>query len=80
MNDDDDIAGNCTPACWEMPECTVCHRTKGPRGRSVPLAAANGYCGYDCKGYDADPKPGHYWPSEEPEKEAAAWRRSRKTP
>ncbi|HET7379564.1 MAG TPA: hypothetical protein VFJ24_05955 [Gaiellales bacterium] len=55
---------DCTPACWAMPDCKRCGMRKAPRGRSVPLEAANGYCGWDCPGYDEDPKPGHLWPEE----------------
>lgn len=54
----------CTPACWAMPVCTVCRLTKPPRGRSVPLEAASGYCGYGCPGYLAEPRSGHLWPGE----------------
>ncbi len=42
-------------------------RRKAPRGRSVPMEAATGYCDYDCPGYGAEPNPGHFWPNEEPE-------------
>ena len=55
---------DCTEAWAAMPECNVCHRLKPPRGRSVPLAAATGYCHSDCSGYYAEPPPGHLWPNE----------------
>lgn len=55
---------NCTEACAAMPRCTKCHRTKPPRGRSVGMAAVSGYCGYDCEGYDEEPRAGHMWPEE----------------
>lgn len=62
----------CTLACWAMPECARCGMRKAPRGRSVALAAATGYCGVDCDGYHEDPKAGHFWPDEEPEHKEAA--------
>ena len=41
----------CTAACWTETQCPVCRRPQSPRGRSVPLAAANGYCdGHECAG------------------------------
>ena len=63
----------CTDACYEMPECLVCHLPKAPRGRSIPGPLSGGYCtsgwprehGY-CQGYLEDPKPGHNWPEEKP--------------
>lgn len=55
----------CIPECWVMPTCTVCHRPKPPRGRSVALEAANGYCEHECHGYEQQPRPGHHWPNEE---------------
>lgn len=54
-----------------MPDCTVCRRRKAPRGRSVPMEASTGYCNWQCDGYDLEPKPGHFWPGEEPELRAA---------
>lgn len=54
----------CTDACEASPECSRCHLRKAPRGRSVPLEAANGYCSWDCPGYTDDPQPGHLWPGE----------------
>jgi hypothetical protein len=56
-----------TEVCWAMPECTVCGLRKKPWGRSAPLEAANGMCDSDCEGYSQDPRPGHFWPDEEPE-------------
>ncbi len=56
---------NCVAeVCEAMPECTVCHRRKPPRGRDVATAAANGYCGYECSGYLSPPHAGHLWPGE----------------
>jgi len=46
-----------------MPECPRCHKTKQPRGRSVPLED-NDWCDWDCPEYTNDPKPGHLWPNE----------------
>ncbi len=56
----------CTPECWTMPDCATCGKRKAPRGRSIPLPAAGGYCDSQCRGYYDDPKPGHLWPSEAP--------------
>lgn len=57
---------DCTPACEAMPDCVVCKKRKAPRGRSVPMEAANSYCHMlDCPGYFMDPKAGHLWPGEE---------------
>ncbi len=44
--------------------CTVCHMRKGPVGRSVPTAAANSYCDWECPGNRQDPKPCDLWPGE----------------
>lgn len=55
---------NCTDACYAMPRCLVCGKTKHPVGRSVAAEAANGYCDDDCKGYRQEPLPGHLWPEE----------------
>lgn len=54
----------CTEKCAAMPKCAVCGRTKAPKGRSLPMEAATGYCGNDCTGYYADPQSGHLWPKE----------------
>ena len=54
----------CTSGCAAMPTCDVCHLIKAPRGRDVGVAAANGYCGYDCPGYLQAPWSGHLWPEE----------------
>ena len=43
-------------------ECRVCHKTKAPRGRSVPLAMS--LCDHDCPGYQQAPSPGSLWPNE----------------
>lgn len=58
--------GEHTEACWAMPECPRCHLRKKPRGRSAPLEMANSLCDHECPGYYNDPKPGHFWPEEEP--------------
>lgn len=42
--------------------CTVCQRSKLPRGRSAPLGAYG--CDDDCAGYRLDPVPGDLWPGE----------------
>jgi hypothetical protein len=54
----------CNWRCWQIPDCARCGRRKAPRGRSVPMEAANGYCTYDCPGYDEEPRSGHLWPGE----------------
>lgn len=43
-------------------ECAVCHRTKAPRGRSVPLGMS--HCNNDCVGYQREPFSGSLWPGE----------------
>lgn len=53
-------------------DCKTCGRRKAPRGRDPGVYAASGYCGHGCPGYDEEPKPGHFWPGEEPELRAAA--------
>lgn len=70
MSDIDRSAGyeGCTAACFAMPYCLVCGQRKKPRGRSVPVEAESGYCGYDCEGYMQDPQPGHEWPERMPER------------
>lgn len=45
-------------------ECVVCHRTKAPHGRSVPIAMAGRLCDSDCSGYYAHPRAGTLWPGE----------------
>jgi hypothetical protein len=57
-------APNCTANCAARVQCTTCKRMKAPRGRSIPLEAAGGYCDDECAGYDEEPKPPHLWPSE----------------
>lgn len=57
--------GDCTEQCWAMPTCTSCGKVKAPRGRSIPLPAAGGYCTWWCTGYDQEPRAGHYWYGEE---------------
>lgn len=48
-----------------MPECSVCHRTKQPIGRSAPMEMANGLCNYECDGYRQDPQPTAHWNDED---------------
>lgn len=55
---------DCTEACERRAECSVCRRIKAPRGRSVAMEAASGYCHRDCLGYEQEPMPGHLWPGE----------------
>lgn len=45
-------------------ECSLCHRTKAPRGRSVALAMAGSRCDSDCAGYWLPPDPDCRWPGE----------------
>jgi hypothetical protein len=52
-------------------ECTICHRTKAPRGRSVPMAMISSMCTLSwpdepghCAGYYEEPIPGSLWPRE----------------
>lgn len=59
-----DRKDDCTAACEATPTCARCHLTKPPRGRSVPMEAASGYCGWDCPGYSEEPRSGHLWPGE----------------
>jgi len=58
------VTVDCTPACEAMPTCTVCGMRKHPRGRDPGVYAASGYCGYDCPGYDLEPRSGHLWSGE----------------
>jgi hypothetical protein len=44
--------------------CTECGLRKKPRGRSAPLALANGLCDGDCPGYHSEPHAGDLWPNE----------------
>ena len=55
---------DCTEKCEAAPTCAVCHRTKAPFGRSIPLEMANGMCSDDCEGYRMEPRVGHLWPGE----------------
>ncbi len=59
-----DYMKDCTAECEAIVYCAVCGLRKTPRGRSAPLAMANGLCGHGCSGYDAEPKAGHLWPGE----------------
>ena len=59
-----DIDEDCTKACEAMPDCTVCHRRKHPRGRDPGIHAASGYCSPECVGYTHAPHPGHLWPGD----------------
>lgn len=54
----------CTAECEAMPECTVCHRRKHPRGRDPGLEASSGYCEPECAGSELPPHAGHLWPGE----------------
>ena len=45
-------------------ECAVCHRTKAPRGRSLPCQWASSRCDWDCPGYRLDPQAGSLFPGE----------------
>ena len=54
----------CNEGCFARVQCVVCHRTKAPRGRSVPMEAANGYCDFECRGYEVAPTAPHNWPNE----------------
>jgi hypothetical protein len=58
------VQPDCTVECEAAPTCAVCRRTKPPRGRSVPMEAANGMCSMECSGYWQAPKSGHLWPGE----------------
>ena len=55
---------DCTIECEKIVDCTVCGRRKPPRGRSVPMEAASGYCEHECPGHDAEPLGGHLWRGE----------------
>lgn len=57
---------NPQPECGApYPTCTVCGMDKPPRGRSVPMETASGYCcSHDCKGYWQEPLTGDLWPGE----------------
>ncbi len=46
-------------------QCVVCGRYKAPRGRSVPMAMANGMCEHECPGHYAEPHPDDLWPRRE---------------
>lgn len=54
----------CNEVGGPLVTCTVCGMRKHPMGRDPGLAAANGYCGFDCPGYTQEPKPGELWPGE----------------
>lgn len=58
------LYAKCTPECERSAVCADCGLRKAPRGRSVPVEAANGYCDRECPGHDRDPLPGHLWPGE----------------
>lgn len=60
----ENLYDDCTENCERQPRCTVCHKTKNPRGRSAPLEMANSLCDWDCSGYTQEPTPGHLWPGE----------------
>ena len=58
-----------TDACYRMPQCGVCERPKAPFGRDPGVMMTGSLCGHECPGYLQDPKPGHLWPDEKPEKD-----------
>lgn len=43
-------------------QCTVCHRTKQPVGRSAPMQSD--YCDFECLGYGLPPHIGGLWSNE----------------
>ncbi len=52
-------------------ECPICLMPKQPMGRSLPAAAANGYCTpHACKSYWDDPQPDTLFPGESAEVES----------
>lgn len=55
-----DLYQDCTTECERMPECTVCHKTKKPRGRDAAVHGPS-YCDHECPGYTQEPTPGHLW-------------------
>lgn len=59
-----DRTPDCAADCWARVECARCGKVKAPRGRSIPLPAAGGYCDSSCAGYYDAPKPPHLWPQE----------------
>lgn len=54
----------CVERCRARVQCTMCKKTKAPRGRSVPLPMGGSLCDMDCPGYYEQPEPPHLWPSE----------------
>lgn len=66
-----EAAAGCTLACWAMPDCPQCGMRKKPRGRDAGVYASSAYCGHDCSAYYSEPRSGHFWPGEEPERKAA---------
>jgi hypothetical protein len=44
--------------------CMTCGLRKAPRGRSVPVAIANGMCDTHCSGFYENPRSGDLWPGE----------------
>ncbi len=52
------VTDGCTEACAAMPECTVCHKRKHPRGRDPGLYASSGYCAHECPGHNQPPHAG----------------------
>lgn len=51
----------CDATCWTPVDCTVCGMRKQPRGRSVSMEMANGYCDSACEGYAQEPRAPHLW-------------------
>lgn len=57
-------SAECTEACTNTPDCTMCGRRKKLVGRDYPAAMGGGYCDHECPGYRDAPAPGHLWWSE----------------
>lgn len=53
-------------ACWAMPRCLTCGLLKPPFGRDPGVMMSGSMCSSECSGYNEEPKPGHFWPDEEP--------------
>ena len=53
----------CEIAGPDLVECSVCHCTKAPRGRSAsPYGPV--HCDWSCAGHTKNPQPSHLWPGE----------------
>lgn len=55
-----ELGSGCVYACWSPTMCPTCRRNMAPRGRSVPMEAASGFCQCD---HASDPamNPRHLW-------------------